>query len=513
MPLAEAHEQMIGEKVKRGYLWTLLGSGSAQILSFLIGIVLARILSPADFGAMATCLIFTEIGSTLLSSSYVSSLLQKRTVSPIDLSTGFVLQLLTAAAVTVLVLCSAPFIGRFLSHPTIGSMLSLLSCSFIILAFSSTPSVIIRRNLDFRRYAGAGFVQIVTDGSVSVVMAFAGYGVWSLVAGKLAGHMAFTITLYYITAWVPSIRFSRAAAKSLLGMSVQFAGKDILDDLARNADYFILGRRLGMASLGFYSRARSLMTIPVTQLSNSLGSVLFPAFSIIQDDRERLIRGLIKSSCLIAMCIFPLLVGLQLVSPVLIAVVYGDKWMPMVPSLRIICLAGLFYTLDPPAVSLINAKGFVLAEIKRQCVHLFLLAMAVFWGSRWGLTGAAWGVTVAAWIYWLFMLQLLQNRIGLSWRSYLEGLIPAVVGSLTMAGVVLAYQVTLSSLMISSHMVYLVGSISLGAASYLSALVAVRLLFRRPLLTDAFMEVETLCRHAWGKTMKALFKGARWQNV
>lgn len=508
----EAYEKEIGEKVKSGYLWTLLGSGTAQVLSFLIGIVLARMLSPADFGTIATCLVFTEIGTTLLSSSYVSSLLQKRTVTPLDLSTGFVLQLLTASVVTLLVLGSAPFIGRFLGHKTIGSLLSLLSCSFIILAFSSTPSVIIRRNLDFRVYAWAGLVQVVAEGTVAVGMAFASYGVWSLAAGKLAGHVAFTTALFYITAWVPSIRFSRSTAKSLLGISAQFAGKNILDDLARNADYFILGRLLGMAPLGFYSRARSLMTIPISQLSNSLGTVLFPAFSKIQDDGERLIRGLIKSSCLISMCIFPLLVGLQLVAPSLIAVIYGEKWMPTVAPLRIICLAGLFYTLDPPAVSLINAKGFILAEMKRQCVHLVLLLLAVFWGSRWGLEGVSWGVTFTACIYWLFMVQLLKSRIGLSWRSYFEGLLPAIAASLMMAGVVLAFQQAAATWFVFSNVLNLTGSIVLGGVSYLLSLLGLRHFLHRPLLSDAFMEVENLCRRAWAKN-NALTKSERWQRV
>lgn len=506
-------EQGLGNRVRTGYLWTLLGVGLEQPLSFVIGVALARILSPSEFGIIASCVIFTEVASTVVSSGYVSGLLQRREVSPLDLSTGFVLQLATSVGIALLLVGVAPFAGYFLGNHMIGPVLSVLSLNLILLAFSSTPSVIARRSLDFRLLMLVRLVQVVTHGVVAFGMAWAGHGVWSLVGGKLASQLVWTLQLSYATAWRPSFRFSRSVAVSLWGISAQFVAKNILDDLARNVDYFIVSWRLGVEPLGFYFRAYSLMTLPITRFSTSLGDVLFPAFSKIQDEPEQLIRSLVKSSCLISMMIFPLLVGLQLVAPILIPLVYGPQWLATVQPLQILCLAGLFYSLDPTLVALINAKGYLMDEIRRQLAHLALLVTCVLGGSSWGTEGVAWGVVLAASVYWILMLRLLKRRIGFFWSAYLEGLIPGGLASLAMAVVIIGFQKTVSLYGRSEGTMSLLGSIGVGGLSYLVFLWVIRRMLSRPVLNEAFEEVEVFLEMVWNRTVKVLAMREKWRGM
>ena len=497
-------DQRLGSQVKRGYLWTLLGGGFRQIFSFLFGVVLARILSPSDFGTIAACLVFTEIASTLVASSFVSALVQRREVSARELSTVFVLQLAMGVGMALALVGAAPLVGRFMGVPKIGAVLTVLALNPILLAFTAPSMVIARRGLDFRALAFVGFAQMATHGLVGIGLARAGLGVWSLAWARTASNAVGAFHLAWATGWRPSLRFSWSAAASLWKMAAQFAGKTILTDVSHNGDYLIVGWRLGVEPLGFYSRALSLMTLPISKLSGSLGAVLFPAFSRIQDERERLVRGMVKASCLISLTLFPLLVGLQLLAPDLISVVYGAKWLPSVPPLQVICIAGLFYCLDPPAVSLIHARGLLKEEINRHLLHVGVLVIGVFSGTLWGTTGAAWGVVVAALTHWILLLNLLKRRIGLPVFGYLRALVPASLASAVMAVVVFMFRMGISRYAGMSGPVALVCSIGLGGVTYVGILCCLRWAGNRPLLNDAFDELGSLLREMRIRVYKVL---------
>jgi PST family polysaccharide transporter len=495
-------DRELSSNVKKGYLWTLLGTGLNQAISFFLGIVLARLLSPAEFGIVAACLIFTEVASTLVSSSYVSALIQKPKVSPVDLSTGFVLQLTSALGVALLLVSGAPLVSRFMGDSTVGWVLSVLSVNAVLLAFASTPQVIARRNLDFRPLMLVTTIQAIAYGLVAVAMAWSGYGVWSLVVAKIVSSTVQAVFLCYAIGWRPSVRFEWSVAASLWKVSAQFGGKSVLEDLTRNADYLIVGWRLGVEPLGFYARAYDLMMIPISRLSSSLERVLFPAFSRIQDERDRLVRGLIKASCLISMTVFPILLGLQVVAPILIPVLYGSKWTPTVAPLQVICIAGLFYSLDPPALSLIHAKGYLKQEINRQIVHLVLMVIGVFGGAFWGTTGVAWAVVLAAFTHWLLLLHLLKRRIDLRLFAYLAALVPASLASLVMAVVVSTFQMGMADYIRPSGAVILVCSIVLGGVIYIGALWILRHIWDHPPLNEAFEEIGSLLPKKWSRTRK-----------
>jgi O-antigen/teichoic acid export membrane protein len=497
-------DQRLGSQIKKGYLWTLFGGGFKHVLSFLFGVALARMLAPSDFGIVAACLLFTEAANTLVGASFVSALVQRREVSARELSTVFVLQLAMGVGMALALVGASPLVGRLMGDPKIGAVLMVLALNPILLAFTAPSVVIAHRELDFRLLAFVGFGQITIHGLVGISLAWAGLGVWSLAWGRTASNAVAAFHLALATGWRPSLRFSWSVVSSLWKMAAQFGGKNILTDVSQNGDYLIVGWRLGVEPLGFYSRAYSLMTFSIRKLSKSLGAVLFPAFAKIQDERERLVRGMVKASGLISLTLFPLLIGLQLVAPDLITVVYGVKWLPSVPPLQVMCIAGLFYCLDPPAVSLIHAKGLLKEEISRQVVHTGALVIGVLGGTLWGTTGAAWGVVVAALTHWILLLHLLKRRMGLPVLGYLRALAPASVASAVMAVVVLMLRMGISRYAGMSGPITLVGSIGLGGATYFGMLCCLRWTGDRPLLNDAFRELESLLRGIRTRVKKVL---------
>lgn len=489
----------LSDRVKSGYSWTLAGNAIGQPISFIFGVILARILSPTDFGIIASCVVFIEVGNTLVAASYTSGLIQKKDIEKKDLSTGFILQLLTSVFILSCIIAISFIAAKIMKNPMVQPVLSVLSINFILLAFRGMPTVLVQRELNFQLLAKIGLAEKVCFGIVASMAAFMGSGVWSLVVGTLTARALHTLIILYYSGWRPSLQFDKVSAISILKISARFAVKDILDELARNVGFFLVGWRLGVRSLGFYSRAYNLMTLPVTNFSKSLENVLFPAFSQIQDDKERLKSGLLKSSAIIAMTTFPILIGLSLTAPIFIPVIYGIKWLPTVVPLQIICIAGLFYAIDSPVVSLINAKAFLTEEIIRQVIHLSLLVLGVLLGSFWGLEGAAWGVTLAASVYWFLLLQLLKNRMNLSWSQYLLSFIPAIIASSVMALTVLIFKNYLFFIHKSNDIIVLVGSIFIGAVIYFIMLVILRTVLKNTPLKEAFRDIDQFVLKNWSK--------------
>lgn len=496
--------ESLRSKTRRGSLWSISGTLGSQAISFGIGVALARILEPADFGLIAACLIFIEVGSTLIASSFASALVRKPEVSALDLSTGFVLQLITAILAMLVLAAIAPLLSNMMDDPRIGTVLMALSFALLVLAFRGIPTVLARRAMEFRPIAISNWLEMLSFGVISVSMAVLGFGVWSLVVGRVLASAIAVVQLAIMMQWRPRIAFSMPVCKDLLGVAAQFAGKEVLADISRNISYFFAGMKLGMQTLGFYSRAHYLMMLPVTRLSASVGSVLFPAFAKIQHDDAALRWSFKRATCVITMVIFPLLAGLLVVAPTFITFVYGERWEPTVFPLQILCVAGLLYSVEPVAVSLINARGLLVDDIMRQSVHLLFLAVATLGLSKWGIIGIASAVTFSALANWILLIILLSRRIGFAAREYVESVIPATVSSLAMAAVVTVLQYQAQEQFGLGGGWLLLLAVTSGAVVYYAALLVLDRYLAWRLLNESFAEIQGVIKSASRPLLQAL---------
>jgi O-antigen/teichoic acid export membrane protein len=274
--------------------------------------------------------------------------------------------------------------------------------------------------------------------------------------------------------WPLRLGWDRAALADLLGLGAGLTLKRVINYAAANVDYAVIGRRLGPADLGYYTRAYGLITMPLHQFSRVIMSVLFPAFSRIQGDDTRLIAGYSKVVTATAIASFPFLAGLALVAPSFINVVYGEKWLPTVLPLTIMCVAGMMKSVSTFVGAIADAKGQVKREVKRQLIYLAVLVAGTIAGSRYGTAGVAVAVVFASFLMLLMMQSFLGSLTGMRWRTYLGALWPAVAATLVMAAAVVAAQAGMGRFVERTSVAMLVVSTAVGMVIYPLALLGGR---------------------------------------
>ena len=489
--------QAIGKKAKIGVAWSTLTAGIAQVVTFSLGVVLARLLLPEDFGVFAAIIIFTEVASSIVSSGFVMALVQRKDILDKHYSTALTTQIALAIAVFVGLMAISPWVGLFFRNILVGEVLAVMSIYMLILPFISIPTAMLRKRIDFRSTGITEVLQQLSGGMISVTLAYLGWGVWSLVYGRLAGHMLKAFHLAYLCRWRPRFHFSRQAGRDLFAFSGKVTMANILNDVASNIDYFLVGRLLGPAQLGFYYRAYYIMTLPLTRITDGINTVLFSAFSEVQEDGSTLKKGLLKAICYISLITFPLLIGLFWVSPAFIQTVYGEKWMGSVLPLRIMCFAGMLLSIEPIAVSGIIARGYIGFEVKRQLIYLFILLIGVSVGSYWGIVGVSFAVLLASIIFLIMLQQLLKRLIQISWYEFAEVLRPAITACAVMSLVLFSYQSIAQGFFTLYSLPMLLTSVSLGSICYIAWFLFMRYNGDNQILREVFKELESYCYKAY----------------
>lgn len=465
----------VSGSAKRGIAWTLSSNLLTQALSFAIGVVLARLIPPADFGVFAITGIFSGLAATVSNIGLGSALVRRKEVTPAHCRSMLAANLASSGAVVLILTLLAPWVGRYFKNPLATPVLMVVAWNFLINSASSVSFSLASRALRFRLIAQIEAVSAVVNGVLAVVLAYRGLGVWAIAWAGIAQSATRALLLLALSGWRPGLGWDRAALGDLVGFGAGITLKRLINYAAANVDYFVIGRRLGAADLGYYTRAYNLMTLPLTQLSRVMMQVLFPAFARLQDDNARLIAGYSKVVLATSLASFPFLVGLFLVAAPFVHVVYGATWMPTVLPLQIMCVAGMMKSVTTFIGAITDAKGQVGAEVRRQIIYLALLVVGTFLGSFYGTAGVAAAVVVASLIM-LVMMQTLLNRLtGMTWRDYFTALAPALGGAAVMSTVVIAFQLVTRRFLDPLSPVMLASASVLGAAAYVLFFVVARI--------------------------------------
>jgi O-antigen/teichoic acid export membrane protein len=456
----------IESRTRRGVVWSAVTSALGQLVTFVLGIILARLLAPEDFGCLAAIIIFVEIGSSIVSSGFVSALIQYPSVNEIHYCSVLVAGLVLGITGSLILVGISPWVGAWFQNDLMGQVLSVMSAYLVILPFITVPTAQLRKRLDFRSTGVVEVIQQMVTGGLSICLAYFGWGVWSLVLGRLAGNVCLAVCLARLACWTPRIRFKLRAFSELLPLSLNVTVANILNDVSQNIGFSLIGRLLGANPLGLYHRAYYLMTLPLTRITNSVNNVLYSAFAEVQGDPHRSKKGLLKTTCYISLISNPILVGLLLTAPSLIHTLYGGKWMGVVKPLQILCVAGGPLAVEPLAVSLITAMGYAGFEVRRQVIYLLVMVVGVLVGSQWGLVGVAWAMLGASILFLIFLQRLLKRLVNLSLSEYVAVLVPSLLGCAAMAAVLLAYQLTVQEAIDPLSPAMLTSSVFLGAVTY-----------------------------------------------
>jgi PST family polysaccharide transporter len=430
------------KKATRGVAWSFLREGIAEILLFPASMVLARLLTPQEFGIAAAANFFGQLAGRLAELGFNAALVRSKEIRPIHLSTVFVVSLVLGVVKFAALFLAAPLVNAFYEIPEPGNVMRVAAFSFLVGPFAGVPGALLARNFEYKKSATVEATNLIVFSLSSVLLAFLGFSYMSMVYGRLAGSVSVVAMRIAFARWRPSLRFSWSAFREILSFGSGFHVKRILDYTAQNGDNVVVGKLLGMTALGLYDKAFSTMNRFLVRMTGGPG-VMFRVFSVIHEEPGRFRRAyqkVVMSSSLLGFSVFA---GLIVIAPQLIVVLFGDQWTASADPFRLLCIAGALKLLNTYASSIIQATGRVWAEVWRQLILIALTVGGILAFRSWGPTGAAAAVVLATLVMSVLMHSLLGRIANLSWSGMLRPLTPAVLCAGGVAGVALLVEAAL----------------------------------------------------------------------
>jgi PST family polysaccharide transporter len=422
-------EQSLRAKTKRGLIWGAIEAGSRFILQFVVMAVHARLLEPEQRGQAENAICVVGIAAVFSQLGLGPALVQRQSeLKSEHLKSTFTFSLIFGLVVSMLLWTFAPQIGGLFKNPVPSDILRTMSLVFPISALAVVSESLIQRSMRFDLIARAEiFSYLAGSGALATMLAAYGYGVWALVWAYLLQQTLKSLMFIVYAAWKPQMGWDSAAVKELMGFSGGITVARIANYLATNGDNLIVGARLGDKAVGFYGRAYQIMVAPANLIGQVLEKVLFPAMSKVQDQNAPLIRVYRQGIRLLSLAMLPASAAIFILAPDLVAVLLGEKWMPVGPALQILSAGLLFRTSMKLSNSLIRAKGAVTQMAVCQILYMVSVVIAAVIGCRWGINGVSWGVLGAIFICFLYGAAICHKLVGIKWGEFIADHIPGIL--------------------------------------------------------------------------------------
>lgn len=379
-------------KAVRGVGWSFVDNIANSGITFLVGLVLARILSPAEYGVMAMVTIFIAISNSIVDSGFSNALIRKIKIERVDYNTVFYFNLVVSLFLYLILFLCAPTISTFFKEPILVDVMRVIGWILVINALAIIPRTILVRNVDFKTQTKVSLISSILSGAIGIGMALIGFGVWSLVGQQLSRQFLNTIFLWFFCRWRPVWEFSVQSFKELFGFGSKLLVSGLIDTAYKNIYYLVIGRCYNSADLGQYTRAEQFNTIFSSNLTAVVQRVSYPVLSSIQNEEYRLreaYRRIIKVTMLVT---FACMLGLAAVAKPLLVMLIGEKWLPAVSFLQIICFSGMLYPLHAINLNILQVKGrsdlFLKLEIIKKIIATIPIVIGIFWGIELMLWGS-----------------------------------------------------------------------------------------------------------------------------
>lgn len=457
-------------------------------------IVLARLLNPEDFGMVALSDVFLGFAYLFADLGMGPAIIQRKEIDDDYLSTSFWVSVATGLAITFLLCAASPLIAAFYGRDLLKEIIMLSSTTFLLGSLSSIHKTILTKKLEFNKIAYINITSKVISSISSVTIAFLGFGVWSLVLGGAIGHLLVTPLAWHLEKWRPRLLFRKKCFVDMFGFSSNLLAFNFFNYFARNADNLIIGRVLGAEILGYYSLAYNVMLKPLQYISWSVGNVLFPALSSLQESKERVRSAYVKVVRSISLITFPMMFGLIVVSREFILTFYGEKWEPVIVPLQLLCIIGAMQSIGTTVGIVFNSQGRSDLQLKWGVFASTVYVIAFLAGVKLGLIGLIFLYMAAGIPLWPLSHYIANKLIGLDMKVFFKAMLPSAAASilmfLTLMGLKLIYIQTLPLKPYSVLMLL----ITLGVVLYLFFL---QMFFKVP-------EVEEVKRFLNGKILSRL---------
>lgn len=375
---------MDNENVVKGFIWRFAERCGAQLVSFIVSIVLARLLVPEDYGTIALVTVFTVILQVFVDSGLGTALIQKKDADDLDFSSVFYFNFVVCLVLYAGMFMAAPYIAKFYDDISLTPVIRVLSLTIVISGVKGIQQAYVSRNMLFKKFFFSTIGGTIFSAFLGIGMAYVGFGVWALVAQQLSNTMIDTLILWITVKWRPKKMFSWQRLKELLAFGWKLLVSALLDTGYNNLRNLIIGKMYSPTDLAFYNQGDKFPKIIITNINTSIDSVLLPTMSNSQDDRERIkqmTRRAIKTSTYV---MAPLMMGLAFCAEPIVSLILTDKWLPCVPFLRIFCITYMFWPVHTANLNAINAMGrsdwFLRLEIIKKIMGLTILLSTMWFG-------------------------------------------------------------------------------------------------------------------------------------
>ncbi len=378
--------------VIKSFFWKLLERFSVQGLSLCITLVLARILSPSDYGTVAIITVFVNLANVIIDGGLNTALIQKKDTDSLDYSTIFFSSILLSIVLYALLYVTSPWIAEFYDIPELVDMIRILGVILVFEAVNSIQRAYVSKMMLFRKLFYSSFFALLVSGSLGIYMALNDYGVWALISQQMTCVLVTIIIMWFTIKWRPILAFSFERFKKLFDYGWKIFGLNFITTLYLNIRSLIIGKFYSPADLAFFERGHTLSSMVVQNINTSLQTILFPVLSNSQNDKVRIKSLVRRSTGMTCLLIFPALIGLISIAKPLVLLILTEKWLPAVAYIQIYSIAYMLFPVQVANMEAIKAMGYsgisLKLEIIKKVIETTILIISVFMG----VIAIAWGV-------------------------------------------------------------------------------------------------------------------------
>lgn len=458
----------LGESIRKGTKWLVAGSLAGQVLQFAFGVVLARLLLPADFGLLVTIQVFTGVASMIASGGMGEALVRAKKADEHDFNVVFTAQLALSILIYFAFFMFAPAVAQAFNEPIYTDLIRISALSFLFRPMLNTRNIWLQREMLFKDRALAGLITAFFTGALSIIMAWAGMGVWSLILSGLAGSLLSLVLLDRITPQRPKMSFDIGTARIHSSYGLKSSVNDLVGYLRKQTSNLIISHVAGPSHVGLYNKAESLAMLPLAAISSAVYTPVFRAMAKVQDDAAQVRYLFHRMISLLVVYTLPFYVGLAWLAKPFIGVVYGEKWLPSAAPLSVISLCGLIFCIGHPCGAVLAARNLLGREVLIQAASWLFVAIATLIGLHWGgLVGVAWGIVASHLFSTSIMYYLASKSVQGSLRELINAILPGVsLNALMVAGLWGLDLILPAELSKQQQAVYLLLSATVGAFIY-----------------------------------------------
>lgn len=374
-----------------GIYWTFIQQVGSQGISFIVSIILARLLLPSEFGLIALLAIFISLADVLIYSGLTQSLIRTENPDNTDFSTVFFFNVIVSIIIYTIMFFVAPYVAIFYNQPLLVDLMRVYCIVFIINAFSIIQNTRLAKEMDFKKQTIISIPSLIIGSIVGIMMAINGFGVWSLVWSAITKSIAFTIQLWWRSPWAPSLIFDVKTIKYHLNFGYKLTISGVIDSIFKEIYTIVIGKFFDPIQVGFYNRANTLKQYPVSNFGTILNKVTFPLFSKIKDDDSQLKNVYKKILQMSVFIIAPTLLIMAALAEPLFRFLFTEKWLPAVPYFQILCFNGILYPIHAYNLNILTVKGRSDLFLKLEIIKKIIVLTGVFISFRWGIYGLLYG--------------------------------------------------------------------------------------------------------------------------